>query len=223
VTTIIQATTEQSGQIEGWKRRNGNWETLLKQSQLMGTIIHYRILNELSARTLELPEHAELDCLPEDALTRVEIADGMFGGLSLRIGHPRRIEELAVNHEKRYAGKPDLVAPIALPSENGNEPIYTLVDLKTSKNIYETHKLQLGGYYGALGRTPERGMVISLNCDERSNPHLRAHYLVMSKDELDSYCDRFLDLVDVFYSYGYEKSLLKDEYKVEPGKHDRDF
>jgi len=206
VTTIISSVRPESTQIQDWKDRNGNWRTRLGEAQSVGTIIHYRILNNLSAHTLELPQ-LTLEVIPDDALMRAEIADSMWDGLGLDVGYPRRVESFVVNHEYRFAGKPDLFAPI--------DGVLTLVDLKTSKAIYESHKLQLGGYHYALGKAAERGMLISLNPDERTNPSLQAHFIIMSGQELDDYSERFLDLAKQFYEYGYDKSKFKEEYIVE--------
>jgi len=214
VTSIIHAVVPESEQIAMWRERNGNWKKDLAASQALGTVIHYRILNQLATSNLQLPSFT-FEALAKDALTRAEIADSMWDDLKFDIGYPRRVEEFVVCHEHRYAGTPDMVAPI-----NG---VMTLVDLKTSKNVYESHKLQLGGYYHALGGYPDRGMVITLNTDERSNPHFKAFYVELTKDELESYADRFLELVEKFYEMGYEKSLCKDEYKVEGEQHIHDL
>jgi hypothetical protein len=204
VTTIIHSVVPESEQIAMWRERNGSWKRDLAASQALGTVVHYRILNPLATRTIDLPVFA-FEALANDALTKAEIADAMWDNLKFDIGYPRKIEDFIVCHEYRYAGTPDMVAPI-----NG---VMTLVDLKTSKNVYESHKLQLGGYYHALGRYPEQGMVVTLNTDERSNPHFKAYYGMLTKEELESYADKFLELVEKFYENGYDKTLIKDEYK----------
>jgi len=206
VTTIIHAVIPESENIAVWRERNGNWKKSLAASQALGTVIHYRILNNLSTHMLELPA-LTMEHLDNNALMRAEIADQMWEDLNFKIGYPRRVEDFVADMEYRYAGKPDLVAPI--------DGVLTLVDLKSSKNIYESHKLQLGGYYHALRRNPEQGMVVSLNTDERTNPHFKAFCGMLTKEELESYADRFLELVKKFYECGYERTLIKDEYKVE--------
>jgi len=208
VTTIIHAVIPESEQIAVWKEKNGNgnWQKMLASAQALGTVIHYRILNQLATRNLELPM-ITLEHLVDDAHVRAEIAEHMFCDLKLNIGYPRRVEEFVVCHEHKYAGTPDLVAPI--------DGVHTLVDLKTSKNIYESHKLQLGGYYEALGRNPDQGMLVSINPDERTNPSLKAFCVLLTKDELEQKADEFLKLVEKFYEYGYDKTLIKDEYKIE--------
>lgn len=51
---------------------------------------------------------------------------------------PIWVEQLVASTEHRYAGKLDLICEI--------QGVPHLVDLKTSKRVYETHHLQLAGY-----------------------------------------------------------------------------
>ena len=125
----------------------------------------------------------------------------MFDTLDFDIGHPRRIEKLLYSKKHIYAGTPDLVAPI-----NG---VYTLADLKTSKEIYESHRLQLGGYYELLGCTPEQGLLISINPDTYTNPHMRAVTCYLTKDDLESYREQFLVLCEKFHTMDLTPELIK--------------
>lgn len=55
---------------------------------------------------------------------------------------PTMVEQVVASKRLRFAGKFDLLAEVGGFS--------TLIDLKTSKRVYETHHLQLGGYRLAL-------------------------------------------------------------------------
>jgi hypothetical protein len=173
----------------------------MKASQIVGTLAHYRILNKLAPQMLDPPDFS-LEELPKDAFKKVEMCEIMWDTLRLNVGHPRKIEKLIYNKEHVYAGSPDLVAPV-------NE-VYTLVDLKTSKEIYESHRLQMGGYYDLLGCAPEQCMLVSMHPDPYSNPHLRAHVVVITKDELEKYRTRFLDLVEKFHAMCLTEKLIKE-------------
>jgi len=104
------------------------------------------------------------------------------------------VEKFVLSEKHRYAGKVDLVAPI--------DGVYTLADLKTSATVQETHKLQMGGYYGALPEKPERAYLISVHPDTKKNPALRAHIVEMSRDELEGKYLEFVELVEEFHRQG---------------------
>lgn len=202
VTTIISAMAPVPEALANWKLNSGAAGVKkMKDSQIIGTLAHYRILNKLSPSLLDPPDFSPSD-LPKGAVTKVDMCEIMFDALELDIGYPRRIEKIAFSKEYKYAGTPDLVAPV------GN--VHTLVDLKTSKSIYLSHKLQLGGYYELLGSVPERGLLISINPDKYSNPHMRAHTVEITKDELESYREQFLDMAKEFHKKNMTESLIKD-------------
>ena len=187
--------------LSQWKINNGDWEKQTNRSAIIGTLVHYRILNELAPQALELPD-INFDNVPPDALKRVELGQLMWEDLALDVGHPRKVERFAVCKQHRFAGKPDLVAPI-----NG---VYTLVDLKTSKDIHENHRLQMGGYHELLGRTPEQAMLVSLHPNERGNQFMRAHTETIPRKKLDDYADKFIELTNEFHKRGLTEKLMKE-------------
>lgn len=201
VTTIIQYARAEPEQLTRWKEKTPNWEKQTRNSQIIGTLVHYRILNPLSASRLELPE-INIEEVPSDAYTKIEIAEHMFEELNLDIGYPRMVEKFVLSEKHRYAGKVDLVAPI--------DGVYTLADLKTSATVQETHKLQMGGYYGALPEKPERAYLISVHPDTKKNPALRAHIVEMSRDELEGKYLEFVELVEEFHRQGLCSKLKKE-------------
>jgi hypothetical protein len=205
VTTIIGEMIEEPERLTQWKNKNRDWEKKTGESQIVGTLVHYRILNELAPQTLETPD-IDFENVPKDALKKVELGQIMWDELGLEVGYPRRIEQFAICRQYKFAGKPDLEAPI-----NG---IYTLVDLKTSSDIYETHKLQMGGYHELRDRVFEQAMLVSLHPNERRNSFMRAHKIIMPRKELDEYADRFVELANEFHKKNLTEKLIK-EHEIE--------
>jgi len=184
-----------------WKLTSGaNGHAKMKSSQITGTLIHYRILNKLAAQLLEPPNFSPED-LPKGTEKKVDIAELMWDALDLKVGYPRKIEKLLYSKKYIFAGTPDLVAPI--------NDVYTLVDLKSSKEIYASHRLQLGGYFELLDCVPEQGLLVSLHPDPYGNPHLRAHTITINKRELEDYREQFLVLAQKFHDQCMLDDLIK--------------
>ena len=195
VTTILQDVLPEHPGLEKWRKKNKSWKLDLKRSQVHGTLIHHRILHEYHAGYLELP-NISFDEWFEDTQDMIEDAVYMWNTLPLEIGFPRRVEFGVVNTVERYAGKLDMLAPI---SYNGSEMVSHLLDIKTSKHAYETHTLQLGGYYGALpdGIKPKKAIIVGLPV---STGELKPHVKVLSEDELKQECDAFFKLAREWHS-----------------------
>jgi hypothetical protein len=198
---VLQATLPEPDGIKGWKRKHKNWEDILKYKANMGSIIHYRILNGLSVRTLELPD-LTFDDIPKDVDHLYEISTHMFETLNLDIGQPRVIETLHINKTHKYCGTPDMISPIS--------SVGTLVDLKTSSAIYESHMLQMGGYYDMIEPKPKRAMLISIHPYIETNPTLDTHIVEIPEEDvivngyvlqegLKTLRNRFVELVKIFY------------------------
>jgi len=192
---------EEPERLVQWKINNRDWEKQTNKSAIIGTLVHYRILNGLAAQTLELPD-ISFDDIPSDAIKRIELGQIMFDDLNLEIGYPRKIEKFAISKQHKFAGKPDLEAPI-----NG---LYTLADLKTSKEIHETHRLQMGGYHELRDRIFEQAMLISIHPNERGNAFMRAHIETIPRKELDRQADIFVDLTKKFHEKKLTQKLIKE-------------
>lgn len=202
VTTVLSACYPVPEALAAWKLRTGkDGVEKMRAAQVVGTLSHYRILNKLSPSLLDPPEFNP-DTLPKDAMELVDLAEIMFDELKLDIGYPRKIEKLLFSKEYCFCGTPDLCAPI--------DGVYTLVDLKTSKDLHETHKLQLGGYHELLGRTPERGMLISIHPHTYQNKFLRAHTHVIERGDLDEYADKFLVYAKEFHKRNLIEKLASE-------------
>lgn len=202
VTTILGEMISEPERLTQWKNNNKNWKNQTGESQIIGILVHYRILNGLAPQTLETPD-IDFENIPKGALQKVELGEIMWDELGLEIGYPRKVETFAVNMEHKFAGKPDLEAPI--------DGMYTLVDLKTSREVYESHRLQMGGYHELRGRIFDQAMLVSLHPNERGNSNLRAHTVVIPRKELDVYADKFVELAKEFHKKNMTEKLIKRE------------
>jgi len=195
VTTILHKMLPEPNGIKFWKMKNPNWEEILHERATIGSMVHYRILNRLSLRTLDLPD-VHFDSLPSNLDELLDITDVMWNSLNFEIGQPRVIETIHVDRKDKYVGTPDIIAPFG--------KVVTLGDIKTSKDIHDTHILQMGGYYNMLKNNnvsylPERAYLISVHPFIKTNPKLRPHIVELSKKELEEKANEFADLVREYH------------------------
>lgn len=198
VTTVIHNVIPEDPAITSWKARNKNWKGLLNYSAVLGTLVHFRILNKLSDTLLPLPEPTMAEW-EEPMEAQIEIAEIMFDELDLDLGYPRNVEFLLINHNYKYAGRCDLLAPLDL--HDGKGYVQTLIDLKTSREARATHKLQMGGYYDAIpdNKKPQRAVLVCIHPYEKNNPSLEGHTVKIEMKELLGYRDRFRTLATDFH------------------------
>jgi hypothetical protein len=197
VTTVLSKMLPEPYSLKMWKRKNQNWRDILKYKATMGSIVHYRILNRLSNRILELPNFS-IDEIPYGVDHILEIADTIWNDFSFEIGQPRVIETIHVDKKEKVVGTPDIIAPFW--------GVRTIGDIKTSKAIYDTHILQIGGYYNMLvnsgdeTKIPERAIIISVHPYEEGNPTLQGHYKIIEKDGLKLAAAEFVDLLRKYHT-----------------------
>lgn len=208
VTTILQKCLEEPPGLAIWRRnlarkgRDPAAET--RRAQIVGTLAHYRCLNPLGPTTLELPLQEISECTP-DILRDVELCEVMFHELlpTLDLGHPRVRETFIAHEEEVYGGKFDLVAPAG-----GKR---TLFDIKTSRQVYDTHLLQMGGYSAALksnGIVVDQGGIIVLHYKPKNNPTLRGRVHWVTREDLDQHEREFLTLARQYQrDYGDEQHV----------------
>jgi len=189
VTSIIQETLPEPPELEAWRRKNTNWKTILARAQVHGTLIHHRILAPLHMGLLELPDIPMTEWYT-DTLEIVENGEYMWNTLDIKVGFPRLVEHLIIHRKEKYAGRLDMCAPISF---DGDEFINTIVDLKTSKQVRDVHKIQMGGYYGALPdkQKPEQGLIVGLPPESKS---LTPHTTFLYKEDLLKYEEQFYEL-----------------------------
>lgn len=193
VTTILSNMLPEPPELTKWKNRRHDWKEYLEYTARRGTLVHYRVLNSISDVLLPLPHEVPFCEWTSDMVNEVGYAYAMFEDLNLNISHPIQTEFMIVNHKYKYAGRCDLYATI--------DGIRTLTDLKTSKAVRDTHMLQLGGYYSALPKDdkPERGLVIGLNPEFKTNPQLKAHLYHFTKEDLLKFEKQFIEIAKEFH------------------------
>lgn len=212
VTTILSEVVPESPGIAAWRRnlrKQGiDPATVLRRSQIVGTLAHYRCLNPLGITPLPLP-FPEIDEITDEMFADVNIAQAMWINDALPridIGFPRIREQTIANPRERYAGQFDLYCPAARYDPETQtclpERAQTLIDLKTSKAVYDTHLLQIGGYTAALrenGMQVEQAIVVALHPNVKFNPHLQPeiHYVVGG--ELEEYSRKFIECAREFH------------------------
>jgi hypothetical protein len=160
----------------------------LEEKSNVGTIVHYYILNKLSDCELE-PPNIPLEDYPDDIIYLIENALAMWDSLYLNI-EPIEVEQFHKN--EKYCGTLDLLGIM------DDEVI--LFDLKTSKNIYDNHLLQLGGYAGLLDEFPDGAMIIAIHPYIEANPDLIPKTKKIDSDELYKLTQQFNVLVDKWYN-----------------------
>lgn len=212
VTTILSDVVPESPAISAWRRnlrkQGVDPAVVLRRSQIVGTIAHYRCLNPLGITPLPLP-FSEIDEITEDMLDDVNIAQAMWVNDALpriNIGFPRIREQTIANPREKYAGQFDLYCPAARYDPDTEEYLperaQTLIDLKTSKAVYDTHLLQIGGYTAALrenGMRVDQAIVVALHPNVKNNPHLQPdiHYVVGY--ELEEHVRKFVECAREFH------------------------
>ncbi len=204
VTTILEAESPPNDAIDRWKKRNKNWKELQRKSQIVGTIGHFRILNRLSDRTIEIPEIGVHE-FPDDLEDLLDVVDYLWNesGFANRIGYPRKIESTLISNKYRFAGKPDLRCPIK--GEDGRT-LLAVVDLKTSNAVYDNYLYQLAAYGIMMEESPEHkrfpdvGVIINLSPYEDKNPYMESRVSEFPKAKLLKYAAEFITMVGNYHA-----------------------
>lgn len=198
VTTVTGTYAPKTRKIAQWE------EHLLAQgldpdkerdrAALRGTAVHHRILAPLALRRLE-PPPIDIRAVDDELLTDVETCVAMWEDLDFVVGPSPHVEEKVVNADEGYAGTFDLCT-------NG-----TLVDLKTSSSVYDSHRMQVAAYHRAVSRLddypdPVEAAIILLNPDPETNPSMEGTIDRMGPDAIDYWYSEFADLLDKFRPEG---------------------
>ena len=200
VTSILAATLEKP-ELDAWRAMVGKEEAdrMARERAVIGSVCHYRILSKYSIRSLEPPTihlpWKDLREWLEELNYRGELCEMMWQEAIDSIDlEPLYVEHTLVSHRHRFAGTFDMLARIFDKD--------VLIDLKTSKELWEEYKLQLAAYAILCrenGINVDMGMLVKLHPFEEGNPSLKAETVWLNGRELDSYGEKFLDLVREFY------------------------
>ena len=188
-------------ELDAWRAMVGREEAdrIARERAVIGSVCHHRILSKYSIRSLEPPAihlpWKDLREWLEELSYRAELCEMMWQEAIDSIEfEPLYVEHTLVSHRHRFAGTFDMLAKIFDKD--------VLIDLKTSKELWEEYKLQLAAYAILCrenGINVDVGMLVKLHPFEEDNPSLKAETVWLNGKELDNYGEKFLDLVEVFY------------------------
>lgn len=192
VTTVINQKPEPQG-LKYWKEKydgtNGNkhWRDILQYKGNRGTMIHYELLNEFSDE--------DIGGANEENSTEEMKLEGNWGRYEDDLSFARNawpdikserhitpesvidVECFVTNTDLGYAGQFDLLYV-------DNESNVVLSDLKTSKRVYDKHRMQLVAYERALNIDVDILEVIRIHPDSKSWEISHDQYWTESRQEL---------------------------------------
>ena len=200
--------------LKRWKERQSNYEEVMSYAQNRGTLVHAECQldivphNPKTGKPIkqlwgededqseeELKENGEWDRFSSE----LEWVDGTWELIKSVLNLPPQpedqedpsyntvldVETYVANKNIGYAGQFDLL----YHDKETNETV--LADLKTSKNVYEKHQLQLAAYRMAVPISIDRMEVIRMNPDKRDWEISSSHTW---KTEIEDLEDEFIQL-----------------------------
>lgn len=184
-TTIINVMSKGYGLMKWyWKMgmKGIDVDKYVDKTAQIGTLAHYMVECELKGETPDLePFSKEEINAAENALIKFwewEKDNDL---------EPLLVEEQLVSDSFRYGGTIDLYADL-----NGKK---SLIDLKTSKAIYDNHFIQLGAYQNLLrenGYEVDQTMILRIGRTDDEG------FEVQRKDELEPHFELFKHLREVY-------------------------
>lgn len=201
VTTILDEDPQKKKAIQAYRSSHPRPDEYMNEQGLLGSIVHHRILNQYAIRPLSPPqlsfeviERYGKESLRADIQTCEGMWDSVLEHEQVVPGHSPKIEKPVRSMEHGYAGRFDML------TTDG-----TLVDLKVSKSIYDSYKMQIAAYANAAGEmseypTPERAAIVGLHPHVENNPHLTPTVELITKQELDEQFENFTEVLDIFNS-----------------------
>ena len=198
VTTILGEYEPKQQALEGWKQNTDNWRQVRDRAALVGTVAHHRILNPYAIRSLPLPD-VDMSLVDESVEADVETCEVLWDSLDFDVGDSPYIEEPVYSHEHGYAGTADMI------TTGPNNGAGTIVDLKTSSAIQDSHRMQVSAYRVACREMPslpdpDHGAIIRLDPDPETNPEMTPEVELLRPGELDDLFDTFTDLLAKYNS-----------------------
>lgn len=202
VTTCLDQKETPRGLIK-WKEYNDgtngkpHWRDILNYKSYRGTMIHYKLLDPFADEDIgghneeeaeeELKKGTEYGSWQEyraDLFWAVDAFEQIKAEYGITHDSVLDVECFVQNTDVGYAGQFDLLYV-------DKEGDVVLADLKTSKSVYDKHKLQLSAYKHAVNIDIDKCQVIRLHPDSET-------WEVSSSDEwfedLDELYEEFCDL-----------------------------
>ncbi|MBY6287384.1 hypothetical protein GLT90_02130 [Nanohaloarchaea archaeon H12] len=192
VTTILDQKPESQG-LKYWKQKydgSGNkkhWRDILSYKANRGTLAHYELLNEFAEDDMystneqnsenELKNNNKYNRYKEE----VEYVENAWNEIKstrgIRDETVLDVECFVTNSGIGYAGQFDLL----YIDTNGD---LVLSDLKTSKRVYDKHKMQLVAYDNAISLDIDTLEVIKIHPDSESYAISHSHDWVQNRNEI---------------------------------------
>lgn len=191
VTTILNHYKPKRQKINNWEKRlRGEGRDPRKvrdKAALRGTLAHFRILDRYAIRDLPLPE-VDMSEVDEELMTDVEVCVALWDDLGFEVGDSPHVETPVWSHEIGYAGTLDLLT-------NGS-----IVDLKTSKAAFSSHKMQAAAYHYAATEMPDlpdpdKAAIVVLH---PGDDDIIGDIHWLTADEIDRWFETFLDVLSSF-------------------------
>lgn len=210
VTQVITEMLPNEG-LNNWKRKVGAKESerIANETSIIGTLVHYRILNRLVKYEIPKP-HINFKNCPENAKMICEIADIQWENLlksKLKIEQGRlEVERFMIDHDLKVCGTYDLAGNFSVFDAPAK---WSIADLKTAPVARESHFVQLGAYALFVDPYPEQGIIISVCPYPEKNPTLEAKLFVLSKPELKKRSRQFKQLLKMYHKKHPEFKKIK--------------
>jgi hypothetical protein len=206
VTRVIQHMSGPNPGLERWKARMGPMaEVEADRAAKLGTLVHLRILQQLSDEDLELPPFPVSE-YPEDALEICDLAEAMFEDADLDIEAVYGCEVFCTDKREMYCGTYDCAGYVTgvVKDRTGRKKVrldnaLCVCDLKTSPKAYDSHFEQLGAYSRFVPERPENGLIISVCPYPHKNPTLAVRVYALNSKELRMYEKSFLEKVRAWH------------------------
>jgi len=179
-------------------------------TSIRGTFVHYNVLGSLSFTPLDpegLPPASRWMHRAEKLQKDVLAARDLWENSGIEVRSPMEMEQSYYHPDLEYAGQLDFKGMVRLPGED--EFLNTIMDLKTSKQINDKHRIQVGAYtqmYNAWNSDLPvvRGLVVSLDPNKK-----RALVCNISEEELkieiatfNEYLEHFWNIPGIKGEYG---------------------
>jgi len=193
VSTVIDQKPEPEG-LKYWRKKydgtgdKKHWEDILNYKGNRGTLIHYNLLNQLTDRELygeeeegqskeELQLSGEWLRFEEDKEYAEEVWEEIKQEQGINKDSVLYVECFVTNTSLGYAGQFDLL----YVDKDSN---IVLSDIKTSKRVYDKHRMQLTAYSKAIDLDIDVLEVIRIHPDSESYQISRDTEWSESRNEL---------------------------------------
>lgn len=187
VTHILQTMTS-SEKLKKWKQNHKDHKSISGKAAILGTMMHHRILDEISDVPLEVPD-VDYEKLPEDAGEILDARVASFKSLGLEFTGTQLVEYTMFHDpDPRFAGTTDCIGKI-----DGTKSI---MDLKSTSQPIKKHELQLGAYFAMAElagiKDIEQGMLVYVRNDN-------AEIALIERPELIERKNRFIELATNYH------------------------